>query len=224
MLNIPRKSFAQIVIIGGIVISAHPAWGASIGAHGHQANPQLQAEDSSLPALHERVPTNVPTLSNQALVKLWEHNQFSPILRNSTIEIQLSSAVTAQRDLNPTRFDHLPPVVGHLISDPAYFNKLLAAYIAHPARFTLYHHQLVPLIRGIAMTPPTSTSPPPGDSGVGGTSVGDNNSPPPTGAQELTVPGPPSLVLLAFGMSYMASRIRGRRSRPSPETDLARET
>jgi hypothetical protein len=216
MFIIRRKFIAQIAILGGLAVLAAPS--VRGGSIGHHENPRLNAQDGALPSLHEHTPTNVPSLSNQALVNLWEHHQFSPILRNSSIEQQLYSAVTAQHDLNPTQFDHLHPTVGRLIEDPAYLNKLLAAYIAHPASFTHDHHQLVPILRGYGMTPPptsTSTSTPPATSEVGGISVQENTgppgTPPTTGAQEL-VPEPSSLVLMFLGMSLLASRIRLKRA------------
>jgi hypothetical protein len=219
MLGIHRILFPCLAIVGGLAAPVHPARGASIGAKGHHDHPDLQAQDVILPPLHEHVPTNVPSLSNQSLIKLWERNQFSPILRNSSIQMQLCAAVTAQHDLNPAKYDRLHPIVGRLIDNPNYFNKLLAAYLAHPARFTLNHHRLVPLIRGCALMmnqPPVTSPSSPGTSEVGGISVSGNTSPPTpppdSGAQVLSVPGPPSLVLMVLGMSYVASRIRGRRS------------
>jgi hypothetical protein len=198
-------------------------------AHHHQ----LHAEQSSgLPALHEPVPLHVPTLSDGALIRLWEHNQFSPILRDPGIEKQLFLAVSAERSLDPSRFDQLHPIIGHLISDPTYFNAVLQAYISHTARFVHYHHHLIPFLRGetLAMTPTTTTTPsvpinqgvspeqivPPSTTPVSPVPGGENNGSgpstgPPTGPALPSVPAPPSIVLMILGMGYVASRLRSRR-------------
>jgi hypothetical protein len=226
-----RYSTSVLTILGALTVLGPTVRAASIGVHSfHSHHHNIHASQSSLlPVLHEPVPSNVPSLSNSALIRLWEHNQFSPILRDPGIEKQLFAAVSAERSLNPSRFDRLHPVVGHLIRDPAYFNAVLNAYLTHTARFVRYHHQLLPFLRGGAMTmispPPISTpivqgtSPEqivaPGMPRVNPIPEGINNGPGPTTPTTPTgpssVPAPPSIVLMILGMSYVASRIRFRR-------------
>jgi hypothetical protein len=214
-----------LTIVGGLTLFGPPVRGASQGIREFQAQHVQAQQASTLPALHEAVPLHVPVLSNSALIKLWKNNEFSPILRDAGIQMQLCAAVSAARGVNPTRFDRTQPIVGRLIRDTNYFNKVLAAYIANPARFTRYHHHLVPFIRGCALMTETPTTPPvpgtnpgqieiPGGSGVSpapggiseGPGPGSGPSPPPE-----AVPAPSSLVLLIFGMIFVAARHRGRR-------------
>jgi hypothetical protein len=202
--------------VSGLVVLGTPVRGASIGRlHAQQTS-------TSLPALHEPVPLHVPVLSNAALLKLWQTNQFSPIFRDPKIEMQLCTAVSAARSVNPTRFDRNHPILGHLIRDPNFFKTVLAAYNSNPARFTQFHHRLIPFIRGCALMTETPTTPP--STGVGSGEVtspggstivspipeGVTNGPPPVTLPE-AVPAPPGIVLLLFGMSFVATRLRGRR-------------
>jgi len=204
--------------VGGLVVLGTPVRGASMGVD------RLLAQQASvnLPALHQPVPSHVPVLSNSALIRLWKNNQFSPILRDPTIQMQLCAAVSAARSVNPTRFDRNQPVVGRLIRDPNFFKTVLAAYLSNPARFTQFHHRLVPFIRGCALMTETPTTPP--ATGVGSGEVtspgggpivspipqGETNGPPPVVLPQ-AVPAPPSILLLLFGMSFVATRLRGRR-------------
>jgi hypothetical protein len=151
-----------------------------------------------LPPLHAPVPDHIPVLSDARVLRLWHHNESSPLLRDPGIELQLALAVTAERADHPTRFDRVHPIVGRLIREPAYFAKLLAAYESHPARFTRYHHALVPLLRGLALGAMTTTPiVPPG--GMTGPEMTTPESPTPA------VPGPTSAVLMALGMGLVGA-------------------
>jgi len=189
--------------------------------HAHQAL-------AGLPSLHEPAPLHVPVLSNAALIKLAHRNQFSPILRDPGIEKQLTAALTAARNVNPTRFDRQNPLLGRLIRDPNYLQSVLAAYNSNPARFTKFHHYLLPFLRGAAMLTQTPTTPPPSGTGseqttppgsttispipegISGGGISNTPSENPPGPQ--VVPAPPSFVLLFFGLSFVAARLRGRKA------------
>lgn len=150
-----------------------------------------------LPPLHAPVPDHVPVLSDAQVLRLWNRNEFSPLLRDPGIELQLALAVTARRADHPARFDRNHPVIGRLIREPDYFARLLAAYESHPARFTRYHHALVPLLRGLVLgamttTPDVPPGVPPGDM-IGPVTMTPES---PVAA----VPGPKSVVLMALGM------------------------
>jgi hypothetical protein len=151
-------------------------------------------------------------LTNLGVLRLWEQNQFSPILRDSQIEKQLAEAVLAHRSLNPIRFDLNHPTMGRMISDQQFFLYALSLYKSHTARFVHYHHNLIPFIRGYAMLlqsqhSPSSLSPemiqpPPSSTG--------STFPPQSDVS--AVPAPPSLVLFALGLAYVSARSRLRRS------------
>lgn len=213
----------MLAITFGLAVCGPSVRGASLGIHHYQAHHLQAAQSSFLPDLHEPLPASVPSLSNGALLKLWQHNQFSPILRDPGIEKQLCAAVTEARNLNPTRFDQNHAVLGRLIRDPNYFNTVLNAYLTHTARFVHYHHHLIPFLRGCALmmqTPtgsnPQGTSPeqivPPGTISPSPIPEGGNNGggpTPPVGPSP--VPAPPSIVLMVLGMGYVAVRSRIRR-------------
>jgi len=149
---------------------------------------------AGLPALHEPAPLHVPVLSNAALIKLANRNQFSPILRDPGIEKQLATALTAARNANPTRFDRQNPLLGRLIRDPNYLRTVLAAYNSNPARFTKFHHYLLPFLRGAAMMTETPTSPPPSGTGSEQTTPPGSTvvSPVPQGISGGETPGVPT--------------------------------
>src|SRR4051794_27594314 len=108
MQHLSRSSCCLVVMtVSGLVVLGTPVRGASIGRlHAQQTS-------TSLPALHEPVPLHGPVLSNAAPLKLWQTNQFSPIFRDPKIEMQLCTAVSAARSVNPTRFDRNHPILGH---------------------------------------------------------------------------------------------------------------
>jgi hypothetical protein len=212
-----------LTIVGGLALfGGPPVRGSSLGIGQFQAQQVDAQQASTLPALHEPVPLHVPVLSNSALLRLWKNNGSSPILRDAGIQMQLCAAVSAARSVNPTRFDRTQPIVGRLISDTNYFNKVLAAYISNPARFTRFHHHLVPFLRGCALMTETPTTPPVPGTNPGPVEIpggGSVVSPVPGGISEgpgpiqspAVVPAPSSLVLLIIGMSFVAARLRGRR-------------
>jgi PEP-CTERM motif len=187
-----------------------PTKGSSVGFHEFLKHPH--SETIVLPKLYEPVPAHVPQLSNHALVKLWETNQFSPILRNAAIEKQLYEAVSDMRNVHTERFDSAHPTLGHMFRDPQFFLYALHLYNLDPARFVHYHHALIPVIRGYAMElmqkPPTSGVAPEQLVGPPPIPEGGTNGPPP---QPLTIPEPSSLVMMALGLGYVATRIYKRR-------------
>jgi hypothetical protein len=205
-----RALLFALAILGAFAIVGTPACGSSVGFH--EFLKHAHPEALVLPPLYQPAPDHVPTLSNAALLRFWETDQFSPIWRNSQVEMQLCEAVTEHRNLNPTRFDHNHPLLGHLLRDPNFFAYALQLYNSHPARFVHYHHHLIPVIRGCAMMMemkpiPVATSPetihvPP-------VPAGETNVPPP--AVSTTVPAPPSIVLIALGAVCVALRARLRR-------------
>jgi hypothetical protein len=219
-MRTPRRIFSSVLTILSLAgISDTRAQGSSVGFHHFQSHHHAQSFD--LPRLFEPAPNHVPKFTNDGLVRFWQQNEFSPILRNASIQMQLCDAVTARRDLNPTRFDHNHPLIGRLLREPAFFQYALHLYNTHQARFTFYHHRLIPLLRGCAMMmkPPTGTSPvtigpPPGSTTVNPVPEEINNgpgtSPPPSDVVEV-IPAPPSLVLMAIGMGYVVKRFRKRR-------------
>jgi hypothetical protein len=143
---------------------------------------------------------------------LWENNQFSPIWRNAKIEIQLCEADEAHRNLNPTRFDRNHRLLGRLFRDPNFFSYALHLYNLDPGRFVHYHHHLIPVIRGCAMVmqmQPVHGTTSPETLEVHPVPAAQNIiSPPPAPS---AVPAPPSIILIALGMSYVAARARFRR-------------
>jgi hypothetical protein len=139
----------------------------------------------------------VPELTNGQLIRLWENNQFSPILRDPNIEKQLCEAVMDRRDLNPERFDHYHPTLGKLISNPEFFQYALFLYNKDTARFVHYHHRLIPFIRGCFMMmeekpPVTPEMPMP-------PVIPEMPMPP----ISIGIPEPPSFVLLLFGLLFL---------------------
>jgi len=201
-----------------LVPGATPALSSSIGFH--EFLKHHHSEAIVLPRLYEPVPAHVPELSNSALVKLWETNQFSPILRDAAIEKQLYEAVSQIRDSNPARFDPLHPTLGHMLSDPQFFRYALYLYKLDTPRFVHYHHWLIPVIRGYAME--LMQPPPPPNSGVAPEQLvgppvtvtvpsapeSQTIGPPP---EALTIPEPSSIVMMAMGLGYLATRIYKRR-------------
>ena len=228
-----RALFYRLTILGGFAVLVGPVQGASHGVHALHAQQLHSSQTSDLPTLHEPAPSHVPTLSNTALIHLWEKNQYSPILRDPGIERQLSIAVSAARDINPTRFDLNHPLLGHMLRDTNFFNSVLNAYMTNPARFTLYHHRFIPLLRGYAMnmvipTVPTPQLPTPevspgqisnpGSTTVTSVPEGINNGTgPSTGATQIiapaAVPEPSGIILLFLGISFVAIRYQIHRRR-----------
>lgn len=211
-----------LMSLAGLAPAGPAAVAASLGPDG-------------LPALHRPVPRHVPALTDAALIKLYRRDQFSPILRDPGIEKQLAAALTIARAADPARFDRREPRLGHLLRDPAYLQSVLAAYLSHPARFTLYHHRLVPFLRGAAMlgaaageTPSPMAGPVPGPPvapipvapiPVGVSDVGTGTPAGPAGGPGTqAVPAPPSVVLLLLGAAGVAARRLGvrRGAKPAP--------
>jgi hypothetical protein len=222
MIHIQRDSRFLPAILGGLLLVGLPARGASIGFQQYlkHEHPEVVA----LPRLHEPAPSHVPHFTNEGLIRFWAKNEFSPIVRNEQIQMQLCVALTEHRNLNPTRFDHYHPTLGHLLRDPRFFAYALAHYNSHQARFTYYHHHLIPFIRGCAlmMMAPKPTVPaagpntvvqPPGSTTVSPVPGDISNGPgtPPPGP--VSVPAPPSAVLMILGMGCLALRRRRRRGR-----------
>jgi hypothetical protein len=207
-----QRAVLTLAILGGFAVTGSAARGSSIGFHEYLRHAHTDAV--VLPPIYQPAPHHVPTLSNAALLRLWETDQFSPIWRNSKIELQLYEAVAQHRNLNPTRFDSNHPLLGHLLRDPNFFAYALHLYNSHPGRFVHYHHHLIPVIRGCAMmmqmqpvpvvTSPETIEAPPVPAPI------ETGSPPP----QSTVPGPPGIVLIAIGMGCVAARARFRRRNP----------
>jgi hypothetical protein len=107
-----------------------------------------------------------------------------------------------------------------------FFQYALHLYNLDTARFVHYHHQLVPVIRGYAMelmrppTPPPAgvapeqiNAPPPSSltptpQGLSPSPQSVSNGPPP---EALSVPEPSSIVILAFGVAFVAARVYKKR-------------
>jgi hypothetical protein len=203
MMNLHRLSVFSAIVILAWASDVTQARGSSIGFHDFLKHHEGQT--FGLPRLHEPLPKHVPHLSNDAVIRLWENNQYSPILRDPGIEKQLCEAVNERRNLNPARFDHYHPTLGRLLSDPQFFQYALYLYNTHTARFVHYHHHLIPIIRGcelMMMKPGMGTGgeeitvPPP---------AGEMIIPPPAGEmivppQGESIPTPPSVVLMALGI------------------------
>jgi hypothetical protein len=199
-----------------LVSSTVTVLGSEQAFHEYLKHHQNDNQAVVLPRLYEPVPKHVPAMSDQALVRLWETNQFSPILRSTSLEIQLAEAVTAERNLNPVKFDAEHPLLGRILGDVRFYEYAMYLYNLDTRRFVHYHHQLIPILRGMTMmpkpggsgpeqieTPPSSPeiSPPPGGTSSGG----------PVPPEALTIPEPPGLVLLALGLAYVVFRVWGRR-------------
>lgn len=164
---------------------------------------------AALPLLHRPPPVDVPTLGDPAVLSLWKHHEYSPLLRDPGIEAQLARAVIDRRAEDPERFDRGHPTIGKLIRNPDYLDRVLARYEAHPARFTYYHHHLVPLLRGLSLVEGEQITAPP----VPGVPPGPEA--PPGSELAQAVPGPPGLVLMGLGLVGVVARawITGRGSR-----------
>jgi hypothetical protein len=168
----------------GLLASVPPLHGGSIGI-------------ADLPPLHGRAPAHVPDLVGPALVRYWQGHEFAPALRDPGLEVRLARALTVARDRDPAHFDRHRPVVGHLLRNPAYLDRALHAYVSHPARFTHYHHHLIPVLRGLALETSDESSPPVPPY------VGSPSSPvevPGTAS----VPAPSGLLLLFLGLTGCA--------------------
>jgi uncharacterized membrane protein YgcG len=144
------------VIVGG---------GATPGAEALAAHREIQAAEAA------------PQISDSALINLWTHNQFAPVLRDPSIQLQLYEAVVSERSQNPGLFDRQHPVLGELISSPAYLQQVLHEQVEHPRMFAYYHHQLLPFLFGYERfvslpTPPTGPQQVGPGSGSGGTPAG----------------------------------------------------
>jgi hypothetical protein len=215
MSDMRRAACLYLGVLVTLASSAAPALGSSLGFH--EFLKQHQGEAIVLPRLYEPLPAHVPELSDQALVKLWKTNQFSPILRDAAIEKQLYEAVSHIRDVNSARFDASRPTLGHMFRDPRFFQYALYLYNLDTPRFVHFHHQLVPILRGYALEllqkPQNSAIAPEHIVGLESLTVppspeNDTNGPPP---QALTIiPEPSSFVLMAVGLGYVAARIYKR--------------
>jgi hypothetical protein len=214
MFSMRRAFYFILGSFAALASSAAPAPGSSIGFHEYLKHPHSDA--IVLPRLYEPQPKHVPELSDKALLRLWESNQISPILRNPGIELQLYEAVHHERDRNPARFDAAHPSLGHMFRDQQFFQYALHLYNTHTARFVHYHHHLVPVIRGYAMELMRKPQPPGPEQVVG---TGSSFSPPPAAEslsnlpvpQTLTVPEPLSIVMMVLGLGFVAARVYMRR-------------
>lgn len=198
------RKFAILASLGGLTMVGPPAGAASIGFHALQP--------AGLPPLHGHIPADVPEFTNRGLIRFWQAHEFSPILRNAAIEVQLCAAVTQARDANPGRFDANHPLIGRLLRDEGFFDRALRLYAAHPARFVRYHHHIIPLLRGCALMRQAPPSPPavsPGEvtgpgASVGNPAPGEGSS----GPGSVAVPAPSSILLMFFGVASMVARSR----------------
>jgi hypothetical protein len=218
-MKIAKQIFTILsAILGGFAVLGAPVQGAHQGIHAYQAHEQQQAAHP----LHARAAESAPQISDSALINLWTHNQFAPILRNPATQLQLYEAVVAERTQDPAKFDHQNPVLGHLIRDPDYLQSVLKEQVAHPRRFAHYHHQLLPFLFGyerfVSLPRASSGStgvPEPGTTSSNPVPEGLNNvsgpSPPPSETPPVSIPEPPGIVLLVIGMGYLAARMGLRR-------------
>jgi hypothetical protein len=195
MTNLRRPLIFSMTLFLACAVDSTHVRASSIGFHNFLKH--HEGETFGLPRLYEPIPKHVPELTNQQVIRVWETNQYSPILRDAGIEKQLCEAVTERRDLNPTRFDHYHPTLGRLLSDPKFFQYALYLYNLDTRRFVHYHHHLIPIIRGCALMMMENH----------GTSPAVISNPPPTPQQlilvppqGLSIPAPPSLVLMALGV------------------------
>jgi len=214
MQNHPCIRLTIMAALCGPVMFGHSVRGASIGLQESEAQHLLQAAD--LPRLYGNAPAQVPHFSNPGLIKFWLNHEFSPILRDPAIQMQLCAAVSQARDLAPERFDRNHPILGRLFRDSSFFSFVLHAYNSHPSRFVFYHHHLIPLLRGCELMKVPPVTPPavspgqitgPGSSSMSPVPEGISNN----GPQVVAVPAPASLILMLFGMGFVAARSRGRR-------------
>jgi hypothetical protein len=186
-----------LAILVGFCVVVPPARGRSIGFR--EFLKHHQSDPIALPPLYSPAPMHVPHITDKALIRLWEPNDYVPILKNAMLEMQLAQAVIDQRNLNPTRFDHFHPGLGLLIRDPNFFKYVLHLYGTHTARFVHYHHRLIPFIRGYAMLLMMPKSPQVGNEML--------EIPPPPSGVSSSIPAPPSIVLLVLGLSGVCARI-----------------
>ncbi len=213
-MKIPKRVFTILTaILGGLAAPGAHALGAHQGIQAYQAHEQQRSAHQQL---HAQAAAQVPPISNAALLNLWAHDQYAPILRNPAIQLQLYQAVVAERSQDPTRFDQEHPILGHLIRDPDYLDSVLAAQVAHPRRFAHYHHPLLPFLfgyerfisqpqpsQGVApltlVAPAVST---PTNAVTQGISIGMG---------PIAIPEPSGIVLLVLGVSVVAARSGSRR-------------
>jgi hypothetical protein len=219
MSQLHRAACLHLGLIFALASSAMPALGSSIGFHEYLQ--RHHSESLDLPRLHEAIPWRVPELSDQALIKLWETNQFSPILRNPKIEMQLYEAVSQWRESNPVWFDSAHRTLGHLLTDKSFFEYYLYLYKLNPGSFVHSHHFLVPFIRGYTMmlrqphqNQSTGTGPeqvfPPGPASPP-VPIPLDIIPILVPPQALSIPEPSSIVILVAGLGFVAARMYGRR-------------
>lgn len=203
------RKMVILASLGGLMIVGPPAGAASIGPRALQP--------AGLPPLHGHIPADVPEFTNRGLIRFWQSHEFSPILRNAAIEVQLCAAVTQARDANPGRFDANHPLIGRLLRDDSFFERALRLYVAHPARFVHFHHHIIPLLRGCALMRQAPPSPPavsPGGVTGPGSSVGNpapgeiGNGAGSSGPGMVAVPAPSSILLMFFGMASVLARSR----------------
>jgi hypothetical protein len=219
MRKLLLTSCLRLACLGGLIIFSPSTQGGSIGFKGlaavehHRATQWLEHEHSAtldLPRIHEFTPSHVPQLTNEQVLRLFEKDRNLLMFRNNQIELQLGQAMLAQRNLDPTKWDRHHPGLAQLARDPALLQYAIWLYETHQARFTHYHHWLIPVLRGWAMMmkmkQPATTTPP----GVGSISTSQNPVP-----EQITttntpgaVPAPPSVVLLVLGMGYVGRRLR----------------
>ncbi len=206
-----------LLLLASIASFTPSAWGSPHGFREFIKHEQTQP--LVLPPLHEPIPAHVPVLSNAALIRLWQTNQFSPILRDPSIEKQLCEAVTEKRDLNPLRFDRNHPTLGRLLSDRTFFAYALHQYTTHPARFVHYHHHLIPIIRGCVLMQAAEgqviQGPGAGSPNIipvpEGIQVGPTPTPTTPQLETLSVPAPQGLLLLCLGLACIAPMVTLRR-------------
>jgi hypothetical protein len=172
-----------------------------------------------LPRIHEPVPSHVPQLTNDEVLRLFHENRNMLMFRTNQIELQLGEALIAQRNIDPTQWDHRHPGLAKLVHNPELLQYAVWLYNTHQARFTHYHHPLIPVMRGWAMMMhtkkhpvPVTVSPPPIRE-VGSSTTMANPVPQPITIVNIpqAVPAPPSVVLMVVGVGYVVRRWRRAR-------------
>jgi hypothetical protein len=132
---------------------------------------------------------------------------------------RLYEQIVAQRSENPTRFDHLHPILGNLLTKQSSFEYWLNRWQAAPARFEHWHPMFWRIIAGesLAGGPPVTPPPippliPPSDEG-GNPPVGPGppTPAPPAPPAAVTVPEPGTCLLLleALGLILLARGAHG---------------
>jgi hypothetical protein len=153
------------------------------------------------------------------------HFTHSKAQLDAAADVRIYERVERMRELAPTKFDHIHPLAGRMLSNERVYEKLLRQWEDHPARFELAHpclwhvlhgkmlyrrdHPLFPAVVPSGELPPQvqNYSPPdvgdPGDHGQGG---------PGGGIHPGSVPEPSSAVISLSGLILASLALARRRA------------